>query len=261
MVGEDQMVTLQKVRRDAPWKWLKLGFEDLRRAPLVSLSYGFIFVLGGALISLLLMAIGGEAAIPVALSGFALIGPALAIGIYQVSRAFERGEKPRFRVVISRYPSRISQVGFLSVILVLLLLLWFHIAQILLIVMAPGGPYEPGAFVEFLVSTGQGLTFLTIGTVTGAILAAFAFTISVLSFPMLIDQDVDAVTALVASFRAVFGQPFVMITWAWLIAFMVVAGSVFFIVGLAFTFPWLAHASWYAYKDFAPVPETPAAQA
>lgn len=252
------MVTLQKVRRDAPWKWLKLGFEDLRRAPLVSISYGLIFVLGGLAISGTLWAFGSEEAIPVALSGFALIGPALAIGIYQVSRAFERGEKPRFRVVISRYPSRISQISFLSVILVLLLLMWFHIAQILLIVMAPSGPHNPGEFIEFMLTAPQGVTFLVIGTITGAILAAFAFTISVLSFPMLIDQDVDAVTALVASFRSVLAQPFVMITWAWLIAFMVIAGSAVFIIGLAFTFPWIAHASWYAYKDFDPRPEPPA---
>lgn len=255
------MVTLKKVRRDAPWKWLKLGFEDLRRAPLVSISYGLIFVLGGLAISGTLWAFGGEEAIPVALSGFALIGPALAIGIYQVSRAFERGEKPRFRVVISRYPSRISQVSFLSVILVLLLLLWFHIAQILLIVLAPSGPFHPGEFLEFMLTAPQGMTFMIIGTIIGAILAAFAFTISVLSFPMLIDQDVDAVTALVASFRSVLGQPFVMITWAWLIAFMVVAGSAVFIIGLAFTFPWIAHASWYAYKDFDPRPEPSASAA
>ena len=93
-----------------------------------------------------------------------------------------------------------------------------------------------------------------------AILAAFAFTISVLSFPMLIDQDVDAVTALVASFRSVLAQPFVMITWAWLIAFMVMVGSATFLIGLAFTFPWIAHASWHAYRDFAPEPEPSAAE-
>ncbi|MBO6798413.1 DUF2189 domain-containing protein [Maricaulis sp.] len=254
------MVTLKKVRRDAPWKWLKLGFEDLRRAPLVSISYGLIFVLGGLAISGTLWAFGGEEAIPVALSGFALISTALAIGIYQVSRAFERGEKPRFRVVISRYPSRISQVSFMSVILVMLLL-WFHIAQTLRIVLAPSGPFHPGEFIQFMLTAPEGMTFMIIGTITGAILAAFAFTISVLSFPMLIDQDVDAVTALVASFRSVLAQPFVMITWAWLIAFMVVAGSAVFTIGLAFTFLWIAHASCYAYKDFEPRPEPSASAA
>ena len=115
--------------------------------------------------------------------------------------------------------------------------------------------------LEFVLPAPRGMTLLIIGTVTGAILAAFAFTISVLSFPMLIDQDVDAVTALVASFRSVLAQPFVMITWAWLIAFMVIAGSAVFIIGLAFTFPWIAHASWYAYKDFDPRPEPSASAA
>ncbi len=74
---------------------------------------------------------------------------------------------------------------------------------------------------------------------------------------MLVDQDVDAVTALVASVTAVRRQPFVMFTWAWLIGFMTLAGTAFFLVGLALAFPWLAHASWHAYKDFAPVPSGP----
>ena len=93
-----------------------------------------------------------------------------------------------------------------------------------------------------------------IGTIVGGFLAAVAFAMSAISFPMLIDQDVDAVTAMVASFKAVFAQPFVMLTWAWLIAFMVVAGSVVFLVGLAVTFPWIALATWHAYRDFAPSP-------
>lgn len=255
------MVDLDNVRRDAPWLWLQRGWQDLRHSPAISIGYGLIFVAIGGLLSLGLSAIGLASAVPVALSGFALIAPALAIGIYQVSRAIERGEAPRFRVIISRYPSRLSQIGFLSVILVFLLTAWGRIAQILLVIFVPHGPYEPGPFVEFVLTDPAGLSLLAVGTLVGGALASAAFAMSALAFPMLVDQDVDAITAMIASFKAVFTQPFVMLTWAWIIAFTMAAGSVLFGIGLAIAFPWIAHATWHAYRDFNPRPETPAAAA
>jgi len=255
------MVELQQVRRDAPWTWLKAGWDDLVKAPRVPLLYGLAFVAVGAVIVFGLHMAGLTAAVPVALSGFALVAPVLAIGIYQVSRAYERGETPRFRFVVSRFPSRLSQIGFLSILLVLLFLIWVRAAQFLLVAIAPESPLEPGPFLEFALNDPEGLTLMIVGTLIGASLAAIAFAMSALAFPMLVDQDVDAVTALVASFKAVIRQPFVMLTWAWLIAFMVVAGTAVFLVGLAVTFPWIALASWHAYRDFAPTPSPSASSA
>jgi uncharacterized membrane protein len=256
----DIMVSIKKVHRAAPWNWLRAGWQDLLAAPVVSLSYGLIFVAIGTLVTLGLWAAGLGAAAPVALSGFALVAPSFAVGIYQVSRAIEKGETPRFRVVISRFGTRVSQIAFLSLILMLLLMIWMRAAQFLLVALAPDGPMEPGPFIEFALSSPAGMTLLIIGTVIGALLAATAFAISAIAFPMLVDQEVDAITAVVASLKAVFTQPFVMMTWAWLIAFMTVAGSVAFLLGLAVTFPWIAHATWHAYKDFSPSP-SPSASA
>ena len=153
---------------------------------------------------------------------------------------------------MSRFPSRLSQIGFLSLLLLMLFLLWVRIAQFLLVALAPDTPLLPGPFLEYALSDPAGLSLMVIGTAIGAVLAAVAFSMSALAFPMLVDQDVDAVTALVASFKAVIGQPFVMLTWAWLIAFMMAAGSAVFLIGLAVTFPWVALATWHAYRDFSP---------
>jgi len=250
--GELKMMELQHVRRDAPWKWLRVGWQDFVKAPQVCLAYGAIFVLIGLAVSAGLTSIGLASAIPVALSGFALVGPAIAIGLYQVSRALERGETPRFRIVISRMPDRLSQIGFLSLLLLLLLLVWVRAAQFLLVLIAPFSPLDPGPFIDFLLSDGAGLTLLAVGTLVGGVLATLAFSISVLAFPLLVDRDVDAITALMTSLKAVASQPFVMLTWAWLIVFAIGAGIAAFGVGLAITFPWIALASWHAYRDFLP---------
>jgi uncharacterized membrane protein len=246
------MVRIAKVARDAPWTWLRLGWRDLVRDPILSLSYGLIFAGFGAILSLGLWSVDMLALVPVALSGFALIAPALAIGIYQISRARERGEEPRFRLIISRFPTRLGQIGFLSILLLVLLLSWLRIAQFLLVLIAPDIPMQPGPFVEYLLVQPEGLALLAVGTAFGGLLAGGAFAISALAFPMLVDQDVDAVSALTASVKAVLAQPFVMLSWAWLIAFMMIAGSITFLIGIAVSFPWIAHASWHAYKDFSP---------
>jgi len=246
------MMTLQQVRRDAPWQWLQAGWRDFVHAPVVCLTYGGIFVLLGFMITLGLAALGFAATIPVALGGFALVAPVFAVGIYQVSRAFERGETPRFRIIISRFPSRIAQIAFLSFLLALLLLVWMRVAQILHIIITPDSPREMGAFLNFLLTDSAGLTLLAIGSVFGAALATLAFAISAIAFPMMVDRDVDAITALATSFNAVKSQPFVMLTWAWLIAFIIGAGIAVVGVGLAVAFPWIALATWHAYRDFIP---------
>lgn len=248
------MIRLNKVRRDAPWRWLQAGLADFRRAPGVCLAYGLIFATVGLIVVAGLWALDLAAAIPVALSGFALVAPGLAVGIYQVCRTIEAGDRPRFRVIVSPVPGRTAQIAMLSLLLLLLLLAWVRIAQFLLAIIAPDSPLSPGPFMAFALGDANGLALLIVGTLVGAVLAAAAFAMSAIAFPMLVDQDVDVVTAVVASFTAVLRQPFVMLTWAWLIAAMTAAGAAVFVLGLAVTFPVVALATWHAYRDFAPEP-------
>ena len=242
---------IQQVRRDAPWSWLRAGWADMMRAPVLSIGYGLVFVAIGVLVTAGLWAAGWGAFAPVAFGGFALVAPAFAIGIYQISRAFDRGEAPRIRLDVSRFPERRSQIALASVLLLFLFLVWSRIAQFLLVAIAPDELVQPGPFMEFILSEPAGIVLLALGTAIGAIIAFIAFAASALTFPMLVDRDVDVVTAMGASFRAVVRQPFVMLTWAWLLAFMTMVGIATFGIGLAITFPWMAHASWRAYQDFA----------
>lgn len=252
------MVEIESTRKDAPWAWLKAGFADMMAHPVISIGYGLAFTLAGIGITLGLWSIGQAAMTPVLAGGFALVAPAFAVGIYRINHVRESGGTPKLLDFWSLPPSRIGQLALLSVLLLVFFLTWARLAQFLYAAFTIGNPMPPGAFTQFLFTDPAGLTLLVVGTAIGAGLAFVTFAVSALSFPMLTDQDVDAVTAVVASIKAVIRQPFVMITWAWLIAFFIAAGSVVFFLGLAIVFPWLAHASWHAYKDFNPRPEASA---
>jgi uncharacterized membrane protein len=129
---------------------------------------------------------------------------------------------------------------------------WARLAQFLFAYFVHGD-YPPLAeFTSYVLSNPSGILLLVVGTSVGALLALVAFAISALSFPMLADRPVDAITALATSVTAVREQPFVMLLWAWIVAFVTMLGAGFFIVGLAVAFPLLAHATWRSYRSFFP---------
>ena len=250
------MVRLQKVRRDAPWSWLAGGFADIGASPLISLGYGAVFTLAGLAITVGLASQGLVTFTPVLAGGFALVAPVFAVGVYRINQVRDSGASPKLLDFWRIPPGRLTQLALLSVLLLVFFLMWARLAQFIFAMFAHGADMRLGEFLPFLLESPSGVMLLAVGTLVGAVLALMAFTVSALSFPMLADQDVDAVTAVVASVKAVKDQPFVMLTWAWLIAFITALGLAFFLVGLVITFPWIAHATWRAYKDFAPQPET-----
>ncbi|MEE2526528.1 DUF2189 domain-containing protein [Hyphobacterium sp. HN65] len=243
-------VQINDIRPGAPMRWLKAGAGDMARAPMVSIGYGLIFVAIGAALSLGLWFVGAAAWIPVALSSFALIAPLFAVGIYQISKHIDEGKAVTFSDVWLVSGEKISQVAFLGLLLIILLLGWARIAQFLYAYFASQDYTTLSEFTSWLLGNPAGLAMAVIGTVIGGMLALAAFAISAISFPMLIDKQIDAATALIASVTAVRRNLFPMLTWAWLIAFWTVIGTAFFGVGLAIVFPWLGHASWRAYQDF-----------
>lgn len=243
-------IELNAVRPGAPMRWLKAGANDLKRAPVVSIGYGLIFVALGALLSGGLWWIGAAAWVPVALSSFALIAPLFAVGFYQISKHLDEGKAVSFSDIWLVSGEKISQVAFLGLLLIILLLGWARIAQFLYAYFASQGYTTLAEFSSWVLTHPAGLLMAVVGTIIGAGLALAAFAISAISFPMLIDREVDAATALIASVTAVRRYPLAMLTWAWLIAFWTIIGTAFFLVGLAVVFPWLGHASWRAYQDF-----------
>ncbi|TGY91378.1 DUF2189 domain-containing protein, partial [Marinicauda pacifica] len=109
--------TLDSVRRDAPWAWLKAGFADMMASPVISIGYGIAVTVTGLLITAGLWSVGQAAMVPVLAGGFALIAPAFAVGIYRIYHVRESGQTPRLLAFWSLPPGRIGQLALLSVLL------------------------------------------------------------------------------------------------------------------------------------------------
>jgi len=233
---------------DDPWKWLAAGWEDLWRTPQLSLGYGAAFVALGLAITAGFWAIDLESIVPALAAGFTLLGPVLAIGLYEMSRRYEAGEPVSVRAVVAVPLPSAPQMAFLAYALMFLYLVWMRLAT-LTYALFTYADYTPLAdFVQFALTTEAGLTMLVVGTAIGGALALVAYAISVVSVPILLRHDVDVLTAMWISVRTVMQHPGPMLLWAWLIAVLIAVGFATLFVGLIVVFPLVGHATWHAYR-------------
>lgn len=240
----------RQVAFDRPWAWLAAGWRDLWTHPGVSLWYGLVACIGGLLLAVGLSVSELGALIPVLAGGFALVGPVMALGLYDVSRRIERGEAVSLAVTLQSTLQAAPRIGLFAAFLLLIYLIWVRLAFLLLMLFLGTGGLPPAVeFVPTLLFTPHGLGLLVAGSAVGAALAAVVFALSAISIPMLMERDVDAVTAIAASVRSVISNPKAMGLWALMIAGFVVLGIATLGLGLVVIFPLIGHATWHAYRD------------
>ena len=227
-----------------PWRWLAAGWRDFRRAPGIGLFYGGCFALMGWL---LLKVFEYSPAWTLALSaGFLLVGPFLCLGLYDVSRKLERGEKPDFGQSLTAWDTRMGTMAIFGTVLLVLEMVWARASLVVFALSFDGMPDFKGSLVKLVDP--ENVEFIIAYTGVGSIFAGMIYAVSVVSMPMILDRQTDAISAGLTSIRLCLAQPGVTLLWGVLITLLVVVAMLPGFLGLLVVGPVLGHASWHAYR-------------
>lgn len=223
---------------DAPLRWLRRGWQDLRRAPRLSAIFGVVIVLVSMGMALLAWKLGRFALLATLLSGFVFVAPLICVGLYCVSRSLERGRTPLLADSFVLARRVLGQAGVYALGQGVIVLLWSRAGMMV------------GALSPIIEGDTHALwEFLAVGTLVGAVFAALTFAVAAFSLPLIADRNVDMVTAGISSVHAVLRNKAVMALWGLLIVVLTLVGFATAFLGLAVIMPWLAYAAWHAYRE------------
>ncbi|MEL6913143.1 MAG: DUF2189 domain-containing protein [Pseudomonadota bacterium] len=232
---------------------LKAGLGDFQKAPGYSLFFGAVFGVIGLVLTLVLMRGGASYWILPLAAGFPLLGPFAAVGLYEMSRRIEAGEPLSLRpILLAGFRSQHGQLPLFAVLVVFFFFAWLVLARVVFAV-SFGTASMTNVMTSFEVFfTPEGLIMLAVGSVIGAALAALLFSISVIGVPILMDRDIDVVTAIITSARATLENQGAMLYWALFVAGASFVAMLPLFLGMVLVFPVLGHASWHLYRKVVP---------
>ena len=241
---------------------LARGVADFRAAPLFGVFFGSVYALGGIVVTAMFVWLGMSYLAYPLLVAFALVGPFIAVGLYEVSRRRETGEPLRWGAILGViFSQRKSEISWMAFVTLFILIMWMYQIRLLLALFL--GFQSFASFTEFLivvVSTPEGLAFLAVGHLVGAVLSIILFSLTVVSFPILLDRDLDFVTAMITSVRSVVTSPVPMVGWAMIIVFTLIFAALPAFLGLIIVLPVLGHTTWHLYRKLVVPEETESAQ-
>ena len=239
---EDYRVLLPPPRTigtEAPLRWLKLGWQDFKKIPVLSTSYGVVMLLITLIIAWVAFHANNLVVVFALLGGFFFIGPALGIGLYLMSRQLANDKTPTLKRCVQEARKNLSNTLVLSLVFLIIFLVWARAASMVHIFFPSSG----GASAADLA------VFLSVGSAIGAMFAAIVFCAGAFSIPMMMDRDIDAVTAVLTSISAVLRNKKAMLIWGAIIGASVLVGVLLGLIGLVVTLPVIGHATWHAYQE------------
>ncbi|MCF6322184.1 MAG: DUF2189 domain-containing protein [Rhizobiaceae bacterium] len=229
---------------------LKAGVSDFLNAPLFGIFFGAIYAVGGLLILAGLTILDSSwLIIPVAIA-FPFIGPFIAVGLYEVSRRRAANIPLKWGEVLSVIAvQRERQFGLMAFAIMCIIWLWiFQIRLLLALFLGFQSFSSVQSFIQVITTTPEGLGFLVLGTAIGAILAFVLFATTVIAMPLLLDRDIDVISAIITSFKTVFKSPLVMIAWGIVVAALTILALLPAFLGLIIILPILGHATWHLFE-------------
>jgi uncharacterized membrane protein len=229
---------------------LRSGVEDFMEKPTHLIFIGIIYPLVGVVLATWT---SGANALPLLFplaSGFALIGPIAAVGLYEISRRREQGLEVSWRDALEvRHSPALPSIMAVGSLLVAIFITWLLVAQgLYTALMGPQPPASIPVFLEQIFSTSEGMMLIVLGNAIGLLFAIVALCTSVIAFPLLLDRDVGAWAAVQTSWRAAMANPVEIAAWGLIVAALLVIGSIPIFAGLAVVVPILGHATWHLYR-------------
>jgi uncharacterized membrane protein len=228
---------------------LEGALRDFRKHPFMGLFFGAIYALAGALLVYMSVVLHWTWAVFPLAAGFALVGPFIAVGLYEISRREEAGLPVTWPVILSAVTAQGGrELGWMALVSVFAFIIWMYQIRLLFAGFFGVSATLHGDLWHDLIATSNGQLFLIVGTFWGAVLSVVVFTLTVVSFPLLLDRDVDFITAMITSVKAVVASPVVMIGWGLITAAVLLLAIMPGFLGLLIALPVLGFATWHLYR-------------
>lgn len=228
-----------------PLRWLVRGWKDFIAAPGIGIFYGVCFWLMSMVLTLVFRK-QPEYVMSIA-SGCLLVGPFLAMGLYEVSRRRDLGIKPELAASLTCWDSHIRSMAMLVLVLIVLELLWGRASLVVFAVFFNTGMPSTTGVLQAIFNP-ENIEFVLVYLAVGGVFALLVYSTAVVSIPMILDRDTDAISAAITSIRVVFANPLTLLWWGMLITLLVALALIPWGLGLIIVGPLLGHASWHAYR-------------
>ena len=244
------MPKVNKVTADDVTASLKAGFSDFLARPLMSGFFGLFYAVFGILFVWSLVWLGKIWMIIPAVVGFPLVAPFAAAGLYEMSRRLQKGESFGWSDILTVMAhQRKREMGWMAFVTLFIFWVWMYQVRLWLAIILQDASFSSfDGFLNAVFFTPEGWLFLAIGTCSGAFLSAVLFSVTVVAMPLLLDREIDFITAMLTSIRAVTDSPVVMLSWAAIISVTTLLSLVPAFLGLVFTLPILGHTTWHLYQ-------------